>query len=368
MTIRICQLITELVPAGAERVVYELATRLDRGRFDVQVAALRGGQMARQLEAAGVKVTVLGVRGRWDAGKLLPLARLLRRERIDILHTHLFHADLAGRLAARFARVPHVVNTVHVAEARFRPWQFLFDRLAARPGGRIVCVSNSVQRFHSQRTHLPPSRYTVIPNGIDPAAYRRDDSLRAQWRQKLGVADTDVLAAFAGRLDRQKGVDTLLEAWRVLHSRGLIVPLVIAGQGPQWSLVEQFSKEPAGGAIRFIGFTPEVRGVLSAADMLVMPSRWEGFGLAAAEAMAAGLPVVASRVAGLDEVVEDGRTGTLIPPEDPAALADAVAALVADADLRRKLGAAGVERVAGRFAIERNIQAHEKLYMEIAGA
>ncbi|MCK4601999.1 MAG: glycosyltransferase, partial [Phycisphaerae bacterium] len=139
--LRVCQLITSLEPAGAERCVYELAKRLDGDRFDVQVLALQGGAVADWLAEAGVKVTVLDVRGKWHVSKLAALTRTLRRERIDLLHTHLFHAGVAGRAAAYLADVPHVIHTIHVAEGRFRPWRFAYARLLANSCERLVCVS-----------------------------------------------------------------------------------------------------------------------------------------------------------------------------------------------------------------------------------
>ncbi len=364
---RICQLITELRPAGAERCIYELATRLDPAKFDVQVAALRGGAVADRLAAAGVKVTVLGVRGKWDVAKLGTLKRLLRDERIDLLHTHLFHADLAGRLAARAAGVKHLVNTVHVAEARWRPWQYAFARWTAGRCDRIIAVSQAVADHHSRRARLPAGRYTVIPNGIDAAAYEHDEAARQRLRAQWGLAPDALLAAFVGRLDPQKGIDTLLAAAKATASQDL--QFVLAGDGPQRPLVEQFiAADPAGRFVRMLGRIDDVRSVLSAADLFVMPSRWEGFGLAAAEAMAACLPVIATAVPGLTEVLDGGNAGLLIPPDDPAALAAAIHRLAADAPLRRTLAAAGLQRVGLNYRIETFIQRHEELYRAIAGS
>jgi glycosyltransferase involved in cell wall biosynthesis len=365
--LRICQLITELGPAGAERCVYELARRLDRTRFDVQVAALRGGVVERWLAEAGVPVTVLNIVGRWDLPKMARLVSFLRRERIDFLHTHLFHADLVGRPAAYLAGVPHLVHTVHTAEGRFRPWQFAFARLAAGWCDRIVCVSRSARDFHAHRSGLPLSRYTVIPNGVDAAAFAREETVRQRLRQSWGVQEGDVLAAYVGRLDCEKGLDTLLAALDRLAAQQRPLRLVVAGDGPQRGMLENFIACAEGGRqVRYLGFVSDVRGVLSAADMLVMPSRWEGFGLAAAEAMAASLPVVATDVPGLRDVVQRGVTGLLVPRDDPAALASAIRQLSDDAETRRQMGQAGRERVDRLYPIEATIRAHEDLYETIA--
>ncbi|MHC4295173.1 MAG: glycosyltransferase [Planctomycetota bacterium] len=164
--LRICQLITELAPAGAERALYELSQRLDKQRFDVQVVGLRGGVVAEWLRNAGIRTSVLGVRGRWDIFKLRKLVQLLRRERIDILHTHLFHADLAGRIAGRMAGVPHLVHTIQTAEARWRPWQFAFARLTAGACEKLIAVSESVRDHHARLSGIPITRYIVIPNPV----------------------------------------------------------------------------------------------------------------------------------------------------------------------------------------------------------
>ncbi len=361
--IRICQLITELAPAGAERCVFELARRLDSDKFAVEVAALRGGAVADWLEQEGIPVTVLDVRGKWDLGKINTLADLLKDRAFDILHTHLFHADFVGRLAAAKAHTPHLVHTVHIAEQRFRPWQFAFARWTRQRCQKIIAVSESARDHHAAKARLPLDAYQVIHNGIDIAAYSRDESARVQLRSEWNLTGDEVLIAFVGRLDHQKGLDVLLDAMNLLHQRGCRVKCVIAGQGPQQSMLERFiATEPAGANIRMLGFTDNVRGVLSAADILAMPSRWEGFGLAAAEAMAAGLPVVATSVAGLKDVCLEGRTALLVQPDDSDALARKIGQLVADAELRQRLGQAGRQHVEQMFDISKMITAHEQLY------
>ncbi len=361
--IRICQLITELAPAGAERCVFELARRLDRERFEVEVAALRGGAVAGWLEQEGIPVTVLNVRGKWDLGKINTLADLLKDREFDILHTHLFHADFVGRLAAARARTPHLVHTVHIAEQRFRPWQFAFARWTRQRCQKIIAVSESARDHHAAKAHLSLESYQVIHNGIDIAAYSLDESARVQLRNEWNVTDDEVLVAFVGRLDHQKGLDVLLEAFKRLHQQGCSPRLVVAGDGPQRDMLECFiATEPAGQNIIPLGYTNDVRGVLSAADILAMPSRWEGFGLAAAEAMAAGLPVVATSVPGLKDVCVDEQTALLVQPDDSDALARKIGQLTADAELRDRLGQAGRQRVEQMFDISKMVAAHEQLY------
>ena len=364
--IKICQLITELGPAGAERCVYELSRRLDRDRFDVQVMALRGGAVAGWLSEAGIRVTVLDIRGRWDVRGLVRLARLLREEQIDLLHAHLFHADLVARPAASLAAVPHLVHTVHTAEGRFRPWQFAYARFTAAACERIVCVSESARDFHARRSGLPPWRYTVIHNGLDAGAFARDESSRRRLRTEWNLGDDRVLTAYVGRLDHEKGLDLLLSATSHLAARGRPVDLVIAGDGPQRRMVENFIAHGEGGRrCRYVGFLRDVRDILSAADMFIMPSRWEGFGLAAAEAMAASLPVIASDIPALRDLLGGGSAGLLVEPTDSVSLAEAMERLADDPPLRAAMGDAGRRRVVEAFPIEANIAAHEKLYSEL---
>ncbi len=364
--LRVCQLITELGPAGAERCVYELARRLDRSRFEVQVAALRGGVVADWLAEAGIPVTVLGVRGRWDVGKLPRLVDCLRG-RVDLLHTHLFHADLVGRVAASLAAVPHLVHTVHTAEGRFRPWQFAMARLLAGQCERIICVSASVQRLHARRAGLPDWRYVVIPNGIDAEAFAADEAARTARRQQWGLDEAAVLLAYVGRLDHEKGIDVLLSAVSHLAARGTAVDVAIAGDGPQRGLLENFVAHGEGGRrCRYLGHVDDVRAVLSAADVLIAPSRWEGFALASAEAMACGLPVIGSDVPGLRDLVVDGRTGLLVERANTVALAEAIVRLSADVPARAAMGQAGRQRIVRHYPISATVTAHERLYLEVA--
>jgi glycosyltransferase involved in cell wall biosynthesis len=371
--IRVCQLITELRPAGAEGCVLELARRLPRDRFAVEVAAFKGGPVAELLRQADVPVHVLEVRGKWDLLRASRLTNILRQGHFDLLHTHLFHADFVGRAAARKAGLRHVVHTVHVAEQRWRPWQFLWARLAARSADRIICVSEGVRQFHSGRTGLGDESYQVIYNGIDADRYARDEARRLERRRQWDIAPQDVLCAFVGRLDRQKGIDVLLEAFeRAAANPPAPSPplrLIVAGDGPLRSAVQSWlERSPAGRRARYLGHTGDVPGLLSAADIFCQPSRWEGFCLAAAEAMAAQLPVIGTDVAGLNEVIADGQTGLICPAGDSNALAAAIARLRDDSLLRTQLGAAGRRRVVEKFSLERFVTQHAELYEQIVSS
>lgn len=366
--LRVCQLITTLGIGGAERGLYELVTRMDRERFEVEVFTLRDGPVSARLADAGIAVTVLGVRGKWDLMKLPRLTRLLRDGHFDLLHTHLFHADLAGRPAAKAAGVGHLVHTVWTAEGRFRPWQFAYARLLSQSCDRVVCVSQSVRDHHAQRSKLPRDAYVVIPWGVDIKKFRRDEASRRRLRSQWQLADDDVLLAFVGRLEFYKGIDTLLAALASLASAGRPVRAVIAGDGPQRPAVEEFiDRSPGGEHVRMLGMVSDVPAVLSAADIYAMPSLWEGWPLALGEAMSASLPAIGTNVPGIRDLIVPGQTGLLIERQDADALAGAIGRLVADASLRVRLGEAGRRRIVDQFTIEQTIAAHERLYDEVAG-
>lgn len=365
--LRICHLITELKPAGAERMVYELATRTDRDRFDVSVIALRGGSVADQLEKAGIPVDIVGLRCKYDVLRLRRVVKALRKYQPDILHTHLFHADVVGRFGAWYNEIPHLVHTVHVAEGRFRPWQFSFARFLSQGCERMICVSPSVRDFHMRRCGLPERAYQVIYNGIDPEKFSHDPASRSRLRAEWQLGEDAPIVGFVGRLDHQKGVDLLLSAMSHLAARGEGVNFVVAGEGPQQEIVENFARHGEGGSFcKYLGFVEDIRAIYSAVDIVVMPSRWEGFGLVAGEAMAAGLPVVATDAPGLRDVVVHDETGLVVEGTDPFALAESVQMLVDDPQLRETLGKAGRKRVMEEFSIDAMVKNHEDLYCEIA--
>jgi glycosyltransferase involved in cell wall biosynthesis len=364
---RIAQLVTELDPGGAERVVHDLATGLDPARFESVVISLEdaGGEVARWLGEAGVPVRSVGMRRKLDPGARKRLASILRDERAELLHTHLLHASYLGRRAARAGGVGAVVSTVHLVERAWLPWRTLADRLTAPLADAVVCVSESVRSQYLARVGADAGRIRVIHNGIAPARFRGPFD-RAEIRRELGLDEADRVVASLGRLRRQKGHDIALRAFAAVAREDERARLLVVGDGPERARLERLrARLSLGERAVFTGQRRDVPEILSAADCLVAASRYEGFGLAVAEGMAAGVPVVASRVDSIPELIEDGVTGLLVPPGDADALARAVARVLGDPELARFLGARARERVSERFTLSRMLRAHEELYDEL---
>ena len=266
----------------------------------------------------------------------------------DAVHTHLVHADVFGAVAAGRA---DVFSTKH-NDDRFRtgPWRFA-ERLLARRARRIVAISRALKRFQVDRVGLPAAKVEVVHYGMDepPKAWGENP--------ELALGDGPVLACVA-RLEPQKGVDV---AVRALHraTDGPDRPtLVVLGEGPERPRLEALARELD---VRLVlpGRLPDVAAVLRQADLLVHPARWEGFGLAVLEAMLCSLPVVATNVSSLPELVVDGETGFLVPPDDVEALA---AAILRALDDRANLGHRGYERARSEFSVERMATRTAALY------
>ncbi len=360
-------MITELAPAGAERIVYELATGLDAEKFAVEVVALRDGLVAQQLLDAGIPVHVIGLKGKLSVLNplhFLRLRKILHRRNYDIIHTHLFHADIAARLAK--PSDAKLIYSVHIAEKRYRPWQFWLGRMFKKRCKKIIAVSQAAADHHARRSKFPADYYRVIYNGINLEHFRRDGAAGVQIRKNIGIADGEMVLLFAGRLDHQKGVDILIDAFGQAAPKLEKCHLLIAGQGLQETMLrDKIQHSNLSDVVFMLGFCREIQQVMAAADILIMPSRWEGFGLSAAEAMAASLPVIATKVEGLSEVVVDGVTGLLVPPENSKLLADAIVQLVQDKGLREKFATEGHGRVVEKFTIDKMVTQHEQIYREV---
>jgi starch synthase (maltosyl-transferring) len=368
--IRLALCITDLDVGGAERAMVELALRIDRTRFTPVVYCLASRpaddapSLVPALEGAGVEVHCLGARRAWQ---LFPtvrrLGRLLASQRPDLVQTFLFHANLVGRLAARRAGVPRVVSGIRVAEPR--RWHAWAERLTAGRVDRYVCVSRAVADFAARRMKLDPDKLRVIPNGIDVRPY---EEARPAGPDSLGLPPGRRLVTCVGRLDLQKGVDLLVESAGRWLARVPDCDLLLVGRGPLESrLRERCRAVGIAGRVVFPGWRADVPAVLAASRLAVLPSRWEGMPNILLEAMAAGLPVVATDVAGVREVLGPLADAQVVPPEAPEALTQRIVRLLTDPDHAAKLGQKNRERVRNEFPIGRTVRAYEDLWHSLVG-
>lgn len=359
MPIPILHLITELNTGGAQKALSRLLARLNRQRFAPVVACLYNGDkaVAQEIRRLGIPVTDLGVTAKWRWDALWRLYRLLRRQRPTILHTWMFHANIPGRVLGRLAKVPIIISSERTMGME-SCWRYWLNRITDPLTDRVVCVSQQVADFVVQEVGIPQRKTVVIPNGIDLRDFEHLLS-QQQARTALGLSLGQMLIGTVARLNPVKRLDVLFQAVALSPD----VYVVIVGNGPERAQLEAMSEQPGlAGRVRFAGQQDDVRPWLAALDVFVLSSDWEGMSNALLEAMAIGLPVIATAVGGTPEVVMDGITGLLVPPRDPAALAEAIATLLHDPDLRRKMGQAGQERVEQHFSIKETVRQTEALY------
>jgi starch synthase (maltosyl-transferring) len=358
---RVLFVITDLDVGGAEKCCVQLATGLDRHRWAAEVCCLSDpGALGERLRVAGIPVHALRAAGVWDAPHaVLELTRIIRRVRPAIVHTFLFHANMTGRAAAWLAGVPRVVSSIRVAERRYR-YHLILETLTCRMSHKVVCVSESVARFTQRRSHVPRSRLAVIPNGIEIQPAR---SAMAVDRLNLGLPHGSIVGLFVGRLDPQKGVDVLVRALAVARNQVASLHMLLAGSGPEREYLARLVDDLGlGSYVHFLGWRDDVSAVLRAADFFVLPSRWEGMPNAVLEAMAAGLPVIATRAEGSMELVRNGETGRLVEIDDEHALANALVELACDATLRDAWGKRGKSIACTEFSLATMIARYDELY------
>lgn len=360
---KILFLITELDPGGAERALLDLVVRLDRDRFEPHVACLKGrGALERDFRQAGVPLHALEMRGPWDLRGFARLIGLLGRERPRILHTLLFHANLAGRIAAWLCGTPCIVSAIRVCEVERRS-HLVLDYWTHWMVDREICVGDRVLEFTHRFARLPREKLLSIPNGLDPGPYEKlDRSLRSE----LGVSEDAFLVSSVGRITAQKDPETLLDAAALVCRKRSGVLFAHAGTGERKAAFAR-SVEERGlqGRFRLLGWRSDVSRLLGASDLYVLTSRWEGMPHTVLEAMAAGVPVVATAVGSVPEMVNQGQTGLLVPPGSPERLAEAILRLADDPLLRRQMSERGRKKLLAGFTADAVSRKHQELYQEL---
>jgi len=359
---------------GTERVVWELATRLPRERFDVSVwlPGVTGlDELAASLEAQGVRVErVDEVESRWDWKGMFQTWRRLKRRRPALLHLHHVWpaSDRYLPSLAEAAGVPHLVLTEHIVGQPHSAGQKLLKRRELARADTVTAVCGAVAESLVHDYGVPRERVRVVPNGADLPDEAAENPAARRLRASLGASAMRPLWVCAGRLEEQKGHAVLLEALAEARRRRLDFVVALAGDGSLRASLERRTAELGlTDCVRFLGLVEEIGPLLAAADAVLMPSRWEGLPLTLLEALARARPVVASAVGGIPEVIEDRVSGRLVPPGDVAALAEVLEWLHRRADLAAALGRDGAARVREHYTWEHVVESFEEVYDEVLG-
>lgn len=373
----VVHLCTVLRRGGAENHLLTLLAGLgSTGEYKPHLVAFRADEggaasLRGDFERSGVQVHLLGQERAWDPRGVVRLAALLRQIKPAIVHTHLCRSDLFGPPTAALSGVPMRVSTVHNVEERFRKRAFqpLF-RASYHFDQRIIAISDAIAAALVRYLGLRREKIARIYYGCAPLPTPPPAQV-AQARAALGFAADELVIGTLGRLAVQKGQTHLVAAFARLHARQPNARLLLVGHPDPDGTAERLRAQVAALGIErqvvFAGFRADVAAVLSAMDIFVLPSLWEGFGLVLLEAMGLGRPIVASAVDAIPEVVRDGVEGLLVCVGSDAALAAALERLLTDAPLRQKLGAAGAAR-AREFPAARMLAETVALYRSLEAA
>ena len=370
---RVLQVIDGLRIGGAETLMLGLLKLTDHDRFPTYVASVgpTEPEFLERVRAVSPGVFVVSGRGLWDPRPVLDLASIIRHEQIDVVETHLAGADIQGGLAARLTGRPSISVLHSVANDRWgydAPRRLLADFATRRLANRLVAVSEAAKESHVAELGIAPDRVTVLPN-VPVSAYLLDHHFDpSEKRRALGVGDAPMIS-IAARLVESKDHKTFLRALPAVVAEHPRVRVFIVGDGPlRAPLVSLCTELGMNDHVVFTGYRHDAVEIIAASDVLCHSTFYEGFGLVVAEAMALGVAVVGSAVPGVLELIDDDRTGVLVPSGDAAVLAKAVNELLAEPERRRRIGREAQAWVRSRYDPHEWVEAVEDIYVAAATA
>jgi len=368
--LRVFHLIKSLGRGGAEVLLVETLRCADRDAFELAYGYFLPWKdaLVGELEAEGAEVTCFRAASRARIlSKVRAVARHLRAWEADVVHCHLPLAGVVGRMAGWLAGVP-VVYTEHNLQERYHGLTRRTNRATWRLQRHVVAVSEDVAAS-ARRACGTAVPITVVRNGVAVERFRRDPGAGARVRAELGIAPETVVLGTVAVFRVQKRLDRWLEAAARIRAAVSGAKFVFVGDGPLRGEVEGWIRARGlQGAVHLVGLQDDVRPYLAAMDLYLISSSFEGLPVALLEAMAAGLPVVATAVGGIPEVVEPGVSGRLVQDGDVAGLAEAAIALAGAPELRARMGAAGRERVTASFSMARMTRELEGIYRGVVGS
>ena len=369
--IKILYIITSSGIGGAEKILYYTATGLDYNKYDISVCSLKNkGEIARALEKQGIEVCCLHMGGRerflgW-LSSIITLIRLfpyLIRIRPTIVHSFLFRANILARIAGYLTGVPIVISSVRVMGGEKKYFHYV-ERITSFMVDHYLTVSESVKRYIIDKSKISAEKISVIYNGVNIKS--QDNSYEQNPKMPFKIKDKDRILMTVGRLHKQKGHCYLIQAVSKVRKEFPKVKLLVTGEGEEENNLKKLVKSlDLMNEVIFAGLSPDIERILPMAELFILPSLWEGLPNALLEAMAAGKPVVATKVGGIPEIVVHGETGVLIPPRDTDALAAVIIDLLQNRLKAKDMGEAGRIRAGKRFSIYKMIEKTENLYQEL---
>jgi glycosyltransferase involved in cell wall biosynthesis len=361
--------ITDLIYGGGQTVIAKLLPHFDQEKFSPIVVSLTSADtdLAQQLRQQGVPVYDLKMNKRWPIPALWRYFRLLKKEKPSIIHSSLFHANIASRLVGRLANVPILVSWRQNIELGGQLREKI-NRLTIGIDDKVVAVCKPAKQAEISRSKVDPDKVIVIPNCVDVDLVRPPGiNSRNRVREGLGIGDSEKMLLTIGRLHPQKGINYLLDSLSSmlqLSTHG--IRLVIVGEGElEEKLKRQTQEQGLAEHVIFTGRRQDIPELLTAADLFVLASLWEGLPLVVLEAMAAELPIVATDVGGTAEAIIDGTSGLLVPPANSEKLAEKILTLLNDESLGQTLARNGLVKVKEEFSASSVAERFENLYLKL---
>jgi glycosyltransferase involved in cell wall biosynthesis len=364
--IPVVELITDLNFGGAQTSLQNFLRHIDCRTFSPFVVTLRNGNtiLANQIQSLQIPVIDLNIDPKFRIDRILRLYYILKQNKIAILHTWLYHANLVGRLAGRAAKVPVIITSRHNINigGYFREQ---VNRFTSPLDDQVIAVSEYVREIEIARSRVEPNKVVKIYNGVDISSFSGTDLLdQNPIRHEFKISSGAPLLGSIGRLHPQKGYSYLIESMGIILDQYPEAKLLIVGTGElENEIKSQVNRMGLSQSIIFTGIRADIPSILAALDIFILSSLWEGHPIVILEAMAAGVPVVATAVGGTPEIITAGETGILVQPRDPEGLSDAVMRLISNRELRTQIAQAGKKRALDFFTVENMTRRIESLYL-----
>ena len=368
--IKVLFIIWSLERGGAERFLAGLLTHIDLDRFAPTLCCLNWpGEWANTVEHRNIPVIALHKKNGFDGRAWYQLYRLIRTGKFDIVNTHLWAADLMGRVAAIVAGVPVIITTAQNVDVWKTPMARRIDRILSWRTNQLIAVSEAVRDFYATEIGFPAARITVIANAIDVRRFQLEDDAGQAVRREFGIQADDVVFACVGRLTEQKGQRYLLAAMAMLRQSHPRLVLLLVGEGEDRRELEALANEYGlRDRIHFTGQRQDIPQILAAAQALVLPSIFEGLPLCVLEALASARPVIATDVGGTREIFNDGEAGFILKPRDISALAAALTWIYEHPTEAAQMGRNGQRIVYEHFSIDSATRRTEEVFTQCLAA